>query len=312
MMEARLKIASAVLAAFWSLAGHSPAAGKAQERKPNPALQALIPQVEDWQQAEAPRSYFAENLYEYIDGAAESYLACDFRELFVVDLKKKGTQATLTVEVYDMGLPLNAFGIYSAERYPENKAVPAGDLGYLEGEALNFMAGRYYVKLLSFGLGESTAAALTDYAQKLAGAVPEKGVLPALLKMFPQDKLVAQSEKYIRKNFLGHEFLRDGYVAAYKFDGQEFECFLAEAVSEKEAETALGELLDFFAKDKQVPEKIGLGYHVKNRYSQHMYIGRVRNILCGVMRVPDGLGAEGERYLQELEDRLGKAAAPKR
>ncbi|MCK7469683.1 MAG: hypothetical protein MZU95_01910 [Desulfomicrobium escambiense] len=34
--------------------------------------------------------YFPETLFEYIDGAAESYLSYDFRELLVADLQKKG------------------------------------------------------------------------------------------------------------------------------------------------------------------------------------------------------------------------------
>jgi hypothetical protein len=67
--------------------------------------------VDAWTRTEAPRSFFPESLFEYIDGAAESYLSYDFRELLVVDLEKKGTEATLTLEIYDMGSPVNAFGI---------------------------------------------------------------------------------------------------------------------------------------------------------------------------------------------------------
>ncbi|HYA48501.1 MAG TPA: DUF6599 family protein, partial [Burkholderiales bacterium] len=162
-------VALAVLAASLSLAFGPP---EAHTQKANPALAGLVPRVEGWKPEEAPRSFFPENLYEYIDGAAESYLSYDFKELLVAQLKKEGMPATLTVEIYDMGGPTNAFGIFSAERYPENGPVAVGDLGYLEGESLNFAAGRYYVKLLSFGLGGQTAPALTDFGQKLAGAVP--------------------------------------------------------------------------------------------------------------------------------------------
>jgi hypothetical protein len=302
------KLVSA-FAVLVTVVGLAQASANVQERKPNPALAAMAPQVDGWQQAEAPQSFFPENLYEYIDGAAESYLSYDFRELLVVQLKKGGTPATLTLEIYDMGLPSNAFGIFSAERYPENKAVPVGEVGYLEGESLNFMAGRYYVKLLSFGLSEDTGTALTELGGKVAGAVAERGVLPPLLAAFPKKNLVAQSEKYLKKNFMGYEFLHDGYIATYKVDGRDIECFMAESGSEKEAEAGLGLLLDFFAKDKQVPEKIALGYHVKNRYAEHMYIGRVRNVICGVMRVPEGLESEGEKYLKELADTLAKVTA---
>jgi hypothetical protein len=300
---------AATLTVLLAMAILSPA--RAQERKANPALAALVPQAEAWRQAEAAQSFFPDSLYEYIDGAAESYLSYDFQELLVVQLKKEAAETTLTVEIYDMAGPGNAFGIFSAERYPENKAVPVGDLGYLEGEALNFLAGRYYVKLLSFGLGEGTASALTDYGQRIAAAIPEKGGLPPLLRVFPPEGLVARSEKSVKKNFLGYEFLHDGFLASYKIEGQEVDCFVAAADSEQEAEAALGRLLDFFAKDKQVPEKIALGYRVKNRYSQLTYIGHVRNVLCGVMRVPDGLGSAGEKLLGELTVSLAKTLAAK-
>jgi hypothetical protein len=305
------KLASAI-AAVVILGGYLTIPGESQERTPGPALAALVPRAEGWKQAEALQSFFPDNLYEYIDGAAESYLSYDFKELLVIQLKKEAGEATLTVEIYDMGKPVNAFGIFSAERYPENTAVPVGDLGYLEGETLNFMAGRFYVKLLSYGLGGGTGAALTDYGRNVAGAVADKGVLPALLQAFPRENLIAQSEKYIKKNFLGYEFLHDGYVASYKIDGQDLECFVAEAGSEKEAEASLSQLLELFAKDKQVPEKVALGYHVKNRYSQHMFIGCVRNVLCGVMRVPDGLEAQGESYAMRLAESVSKPPAAKK
>ena len=298
----------AALAAVFFLAL---AAGLAQRREGSPELAALVPRVDAWTRTEAPRNFFPESLFEYIDGAAESYLSYDFRELLVVDLEKKGTEATLTLEIYDMGSPVNAFGIFGAERYPENRAVSIGELGYLEGESLNFMSGRFYVKMLGFGLGEETGSILAGVGAQVAAAVKEKGVLPALVLAFPKKDLVAQSEKYIKKNFMGYEFLRDGYVAAYKADGREMEAFFIEAGSEKDAQAMLEKLLEALAGDKQTPEKIVLGYHSLNRYGQHLYIGRVRNVLCGVMRVPDGLEAAGGSLLEVLTATLAKPRSPK-
>jgi hypothetical protein len=298
----------AALAAVFFLA---PAAVRAQAREGSPALAVLVPRVDAWTQTEAPRSYFPESLFEYIDGAAESYLSYDFRELLVVDLEKKGTQATLTLEIYDMGDPINAFGIFGAERYPENKAVSIGELGYLEGEALNFMTGRFYVKMLGFGLGEETGSVLSGVGAQIAAAVKVKGTLPVYITAFPKKDLVAQSEKYIKKNFMGYEFLRQGFVATYKVGGKEFEGFFVDGESEKDAEDMLGKLLEALAKDKQTPEKIAFGYHSRNRYGQHLYIGRVRNVLCGVMRVPDGLEAAGGSLLEALTATLAKASSPK-
>jgi len=289
----------------------APARGLAQGREGSPELAALIPRVDLWSRSEAPRSFFPESLFEYIDGAAESYLSYDFRELLVVDLEKKGTAATLALEIYDMGSPINAFGIFGAERYPENRAVSIGELGYLEGEALNFMAGRFYVKMLGFGLGEETGSVLAGIGAKVAAAVKEKGALPALVLAFPKKDLVAQSEKFIRKNFMGYEFLRDGYVASYKADGREMEAFFIEAGAEKDARGMLEKLLEALAGDKQTSERIALGYHSRNRYGLHLYIGRVQSVLCGVMRVPDGLEMVGESLLEALTAALAKPPSPK-
>jgi hypothetical protein len=298
----------AVLAAVFFLA---PAVVRAQAREGSPELAALVPRVETWTRTEAPRSYFPESLFEYIDGAAESYLSYDFRELLVVDLEKKGTEATLTLEIYDMGNPVNAFGIFGAERYPENKAVAIGELGYLEGEALNFMTGRFYVKMLGFGLGEETGSVLAGIGAQVAASVKVKGSLPAFVLAFPKENLVAQSEKFIKKNFMGYEFLSHGFVATYKVGGKEFEGFFIEGGSEKDAEDMFGKLIEALVRDKQTPEKIALGFHSRNRYGQHLYIGRVGNGLCGVMRVPDGLEAAAASLLKALTAALAQAPSRK-
>ena len=301
----------AVPAALAVVLFFAPAWGQAQQgREGNPELAVLVPRLDGWTRTEAPRSYFPESLFEYIDGAAESYLSYDFRELLVVDLEKKGAEATLTLEIYDMGSPVNAFGIFGAERYPENKSVSIGELGYLEGEALNFMTGRFYVKMLGFGLGEKTGSVLAGVGAQIAAAVKVKGTLPAFILAFPKENLVAQSEKYIQKNFMGYEFLRHGFVATYKVDGKEFEGFFLEGGSDKDAEDMLGKLLEALGRDKQTPERIALGYHARNRYGQHLYIGRVRNILCGAMRVPDGLEAAGGSLLEALAVAVAKVTFP--
>jgi len=273
------------------------AAAAAQTRPASPELAALVPKLEGWSLTEAPRTYLPDSLFEYIDGAAESYIGYDFRELIVADFEKAGAGATLTLEIYDMGLPLNAFGIFAAERYPENKVVDVGVMGYVEGEALNFLAGRFYVKMLAYGLGEATGSVLAEVGAKVAGPIKPAGGLPALVGAFPKDGLVLRSERYIKRNFMGYEFLHDGYVATYKSGGRELEGFFIDGGSEKAAEEMLAKIVAALAADGQSVEKRDLGVHARNRYGQHLYIGRVGGVLCGAMRVPDGLEAAGESLL---------------
>jgi hypothetical protein len=278
----------------------APAADGAQARRGSPELAALVPRLDGWSPTEAARSFFPDDLFEYINGAAESYLSYDFQELVAADFGRTGTDATLTLEIYDMGTPVNAFGIFGAERYPDNAPVPVGDLGYFEGEALNFLAGRFYVKMLAFGLGDGTEPFLRQVGLKIASGVKPGGGLPMLVAAFPKVGLVARSERYIKRNVMGYEFLRDGYVAAYKAGGRDIEGFFIEGRSEKDAEEMAAKLLGALTADRATVEKIPLGHRVRTRFGQLLFFGRVGPVLCGAMRVPEGLEAEGQSLLRAL------------
>ncbi len=287
-------------------------AAPAGQKTAGPEISSLVPSIVPWEEKERA-SYFPENLFEYIDGAAESYLSYDFRELLVIQYATSvegGHEATLTVEIYDMGTVLNAFGIYSAERYPDNVPAAAGDSGYAENEALNFVSGRFYVKIISFGLGEGAPAAALKFGRSIASAVREKGRTPWLFSVFPKDDRVPQSEKYIRNNFMGHAFLHDGFTVSYKLGGQQIEAFIVNASSEKEAGDMLNGFLEFNLRDKLIPEKTASGYHIRNRYGQHMYINRTGQYVCGVTRVPDGVEKEGEKLAASIHRALTAGGGP--
>jgi hypothetical protein len=300
---AALIAASAVPAAL----GQAPAS---QPRRGSPEVTGLVPRLDGWAPAEAVRSYFPEDLFEYIDGAAESYLSYDFRELAVADFERTSASATMTLEIYDMGTAVNAFGIFGAERYPDNAAVGVGELGYLEGEALNFLAGRFYVKMLAFGLGEGTEPFLREAGLKVAAKIKAAGGLPALVLAFPKEGLVARSEKYIKKNVMGYEFLRDGYVASYRAGEREIEGFFIDGRTEKEAEEMRVKLVQALAADGQAPETIRLGVRIRNRFGQTLFVGRVGAVLCGAMRVPSGLEEDGQALLRSLTVALAEMKRP--
>lgn len=296
-----LTAAALVAGAAWAAEGNP-------QRESDPALRALIPKIDGWTVTETPRSFFPDTLYEYIDGAAESYIGYDFKELAVVEFAKAGTQASLTLEIYDMGNDLNAFGIYSAERFPDNKTVDIGTHGYVEGEVLNFIAGTDYVKLLCFNGGDATASILEAFARKVAAAAGTKGAIPALFSVFPKDGLVPNSEKYIRRNVFGFEFLGNGYLVSYKTDGVEFEGFVIEPEKGQDPAALMKRLLDFFSGDGQTVEPRPLGHHVRNKYAQNLYLGIAGRFICGMNRVSDGAGKTGEIWFERLAEAVKKAA----
>ncbi|MGQ9800925.1 MAG: DUF6599 family protein [Candidatus Saccharicenans sp.] len=261
----------------------------AEVQRANPELKSLLPRIDGWQFQEEPQFYSPGTLFEYINGASEAYLSYDFQELLVAEYQKNGTETVITLEIYDMGSPLNAFGIFSSERYPDNPDVNLGNAGYLEEEVLNFISGRFYVKLLCYNGGEETADYLKQLAREVEARIKDKAGLPDLFRLFPSEGRVKNSEKYIKKNFMGFDFLSHGYIVLYREDKIEYEGLVIDCGSPAEAESRLQKLVDFYAGEKTPFLREGSRYHQKNAYGQHVLLGQSGSYLYGFSRVPEDL-----------------------
>jgi hypothetical protein len=93
-------------------------------------LSALLP-------ARAPVRFYTSDLYQYIDGGAEAYHG--YGMVTLAHQEFKAGAAEVTIDLYDMGDPLRAFGIYASERSPEYRFLDIGAEGYAAGEILNFV-----------------------------------------------------------------------------------------------------------------------------------------------------------------------------
>ena len=155
--------------------------------------------------------YKPDSLYQYLDGGADVYLLYDFQNLMHQDFKSGA--AELTADIYQMGKPEDAFGIYSAERSPKYNYIAVGAEGYHSKGVLNFFQDRYYVKLA--GSGSGADALLDQLAHTLSMRIGGTRTLPLVLSKLPQLHRVRHSEQYIRKDPLGHPFLAPAYVVTY-------------------------------------------------------------------------------------------------
>jgi len=266
----------------------------------SPSLESLLPRLEGWAVKGEILKFSPENLFEYINGAAEAYLSYNFQALIAAEYQKAGGPQTVSVEIYDMGSVKNAFGIYSAERYPGSKFIPLGLQGYEEEGVLNFLVSRYYVKLLAFESEPSSPETLRLFANEIARRIGEKGDWPIPLKIFPQEGKVANSEKFILKNFLGYDFLHDGYVASYRFDFGEFDCFIIEAFDSTQAKGMLNKYLQVKKDAQPRPVLRGQAFQLKDRYYQNIFVARQGRFILGVMKIPEGQEKTGLKYLQAL------------
>lgn len=186
-----------------------PAAVSAAEKA---RLAALLPDA-------APAHFYSADLYEYIDGGAEAYHQYGMVAMAHQEYRSGATD--VTADIYDMGDPLRAFGIYAAERSPSYGFIRMGAEGYRNEGLLNFLQGNYYVKLLGFADAGKPDAVLDAAARAISAKIGGGRILPQAISWFPARGLVERSQKYILKEPLGHEFLAPAATAVYRLDGQE-------------------------------------------------------------------------------------------
>ncbi len=255
-----------------------------------------LPELSGWKFEGKPQKFSPQTLFEYIDGAADLYLDYEFQELTVVEYKGE-KKAEVTVEVYRLQDPAQAFGIYSQERLPDARFVDLGAQGYYEPGVLNFLNGPFYVKISGLNMGEDEERILLAMAGKIAEILGEKSSLPSILASFPTEGKKKNTEKFISKNFLGYSFFHSAYTADYESAGKKFKVFVIQG---KNPEDCRGMLGKYFQRTGKETPRISEGvYQVKDPYQGEVDIIWKGNSLWGILGLTDS--NLRSQYLQKLK-----------
>ncbi len=154
---------------------------------------ALPETIDVWKKAGPPAAYTPETLSTYIDGGAELYLSYNFRSALSVKYADAFGRE-ITVDIFDMGSSLDAFGVFAHSR----EAVET-DLGqgseYASG-LLNFWKNRFYVSILAYPEAPTTRDVVFRLGRAIAGAIPDEGPLPAILDRLPAEGLMPETVRY--------------------------------------------------------------------------------------------------------------------
>ena len=257
-------------------------------------------EVKNWNLTVLPDVYTPGNLWDLINGAAESYLSYDFVDLHLGDYEH-ASGTVIHAEVYRHSSPVNAYGIYTAERSPEYKFVEVGAQGYLEEGVLNFLAGQYYVKLYSTDSGAEVQGALQKIGQKISGHLDQEDGLPELLRLFPSSGQLPYSDQYIRENFIGFDFLHSAFTVSYEGG---FKLFVIQG---KDADEILEMAREYLAFTKQDIDPVSK----KSLTFKDPYNGDIPAIISGsyMVGIIDGSDNENARtLLEELAEALSSAS----
>ena len=242
-----------------------------------------FPAVEGWEPVSEVRTYFSDNLWEYINGAAELFVSYDVAICQTCDLAAGDMVAT--VDLYDMGTPLNAWGIYLRERPEPGPEVVINTTSVLSlpWQALLLKGSTYAkVNVLEGELSAETGGALL---RALAAALPGSSDLPPERNLLPERGRETGSEGYQREGFSGRPELRQCLYADYAGRGEQtFTGFVIVDTAEQSAASVFAGLSEGWE-----PLEYRGGTAVVREIPFQGFIGIVRteNAIIGATGAPD-------------------------
>lgn len=136
-------------------------------------------------------------IYAAIDGAADLYFAYGLQQIQTREYERG--ELGVEVEVYELGEPLDAFGVLQRERPQRATAVAIGAEGAFTAQLCITRRGHHYVKAKAFH-GELSGATCRELLEPIVAKLESAGD-PAELALLP--KAGRTSIGYTRERYLG-------------------------------------------------------------------------------------------------------------
>ena len=227
--------------------------------------------VAGWEQSGTKRDFAADNLYEYMDGNAESYLLYGF--VHMQGITCTSGQKKLVIDVSEMEDSDLAYGMFASNRDPNQSTARIAMGGQVQPRRASFAKGQYYVEIAASPDGDHTAA-LQAFVTKIEPLLEGRSAPPDALNWFPKENLA--SVRLVPESVLGLKQLKRGYVAKYA-QGQAF------VVIEASPESAAAVFKKLQARfPDATPTKLGdEAFSAKTQYLDDLCIFRKGRYLAG-------------------------------
>jgi len=180
-----------------------------------------VPNLDGFKKESNYPVYTPDDLWDYINGGADSYNSLGFVDLNIFEFTK-GKKNTVKLEIYRHRNFDMAFGIYALERAPSYTFTNRGVQGY-KGEGFqNFFKGEYYIKIYTHSKSKKALEAVENLALTVDAAIEAEKTFPEILEAFPSKGRNQNEEMFVSENVIGHSFLSDAFRASYSLDGKSF------------------------------------------------------------------------------------------
>jgi len=260
------------------------------------AQEFTFPELEGFKKTTSFPVFGPENLWDYINGAADTYLAYGFVNLHVAEYKKG--KNVIKLEIYQHTNNTLAFGIYSTERSPSFRFMNLGAQGYIADGAINFFKGNYYVKLRTFSKSEKTLRSNESLALKVANMLAGNSEMPAILSKFPEAGKKTNEETYINESVLGHKFLNKAYKAIYEVGSDNFSIFIMENNSPEDVKKSVDAYLTAIGEDALESESGR--YMLKDGYNGTIFLSWKDNFIVIISGLSKDQSEIADQYTSEI------------
>lgn len=206
--------------------------------------------AEGWVIQEKIETFTEKDLYKYINGEAELYYPYGFKALATAKyVRSDNPDGGIIADIYELGSPLEAFGIYSRYRDPDEESVNIGTEGFVNESQLLFAKNRFFVRLSPSGTVTMEKAVFLAFAQSVAKKIPDSKP-PKVLDILNVPGITPRTQTYITQGVLGYAFFKKGLTADANLDGNIARAFIILEESEESASRAFDEYKNYLGKSK--------------------------------------------------------------
>ncbi len=237
-----------------------------------------------------------ENLWDFINGAADTYLAYGFEDLHVAEYKKG--KNVIKLEVYHHPDNIMAFGIYSTERSSSFRFLNIGAQGYIADGSINFFKGNYYVKIRTYSKSEKILQAAQSLASQVSDMLKGETSMPSVLSQFPEEGKKVNDESYINESVLGHNFLNNAFRATYESGKDIFSLFIFQKASPEETMETVNSYLKSVGMD--TADEDNGKYALNDGYNGTVFLSWKGNKIVIISGLAKDQSEVADRYTSEI------------
>jgi hypothetical protein len=255
-------------------------------------LLGFMPGKSDNRVVEADKIFTTDyELYDYINGGAELYLNYGFKKLARRTYQLQDTNQ-IKAEIFDMGSPKNAFGVFSYAKSQENADIGQG--GQYIGGSLIFWQTRYYISVFAQHENDMSVQEVWKIGKKISQAIGDTSGLPSVFYSIPQEKLVEGSTFYFHHHAWQNKFsyisndnifnINEKVLALlsqYGDPGHRYYLLLLEYPGKKEASKAIKKSASVLAEGLKKKKM------VENEKGEWYGLHQEENLLIYVLESPD-------------------------